>query len=167
MKSNLFQFIVGQTHFSAYRHAKMSFDPPRTPTKFFAQTFTLPPSIHRQLTEHGRSSKNNQSWTNSHVKLEANYSRSFEFSSSNLTWKFVNQIQEQIEAQVHAQAQSRARARAQTQAQAQAIVHAHPHAHAQVANQQAALLQAVAKIHMIHQNIGKKLTNTTFKWKSA
>ena len=124
MKSNLFRFIVGQTHYSTYGHAKMSFDPQRTPTEFFAQSFTLPPSIHLKLTEHGRSLKTANPGPT--VMLIWN----FRHLISHV--KFVDQIQEQNEAHVHAQAQ----------AQAQAMAHAH--AQAQAANQQAALQQAVA-----------------------
>ena len=53
MKSNLFRFIEGQTHFSTSWHFKMSLTLNQW-RMFFVQSSTLPPSMHCKLTEHGR-----------------------------------------------------------------------------------------------------------------
>ena len=53
-KSNLFWFIEGQTHFSTSWDGNVSLTFRKRYRMFIIQTYTLPPSMHRNLTAHGR-----------------------------------------------------------------------------------------------------------------
>jgi hypothetical protein len=73
MKSILFQFIEGHTCFSSSWHAKMSWSSMNQQWMFFVQSSTLPPSMHRKSTEHGRHfMQKNQRPIKTHVELEDN-----------------------------------------------------------------------------------------------
>ena len=70
MKSNVFRFMEGQTHFSTAWHAKVSLSLNKPIENDFAQTPRLPLILHQKLAEFGRHyMQNNQLLTNSHVEL--------------------------------------------------------------------------------------------------